>query len=318
MRLATLTCLTSTLLAWAGLADAQTEAAEAGAGASAGPDAPAADGDAIPIQPEASSENEAAVSEEEPEQPPGDEQASQSSPPNTTEQSAAPPRPPPAPPPAPPISVASSSDSTPMEDSEPVDEPVHLKPPYMGVELFASVLGRVSDSASYQQDRGTDMGYGAGVWYEGGDRLALGASYEYTGLGEGESQTAADFINTEYRVHGLWASGRAYPYRADGVGVFATAGVGMTFMRLTASGTRPEDATQPSEAFLCSAGSTPNLAFAGGAGVNFDVGRQMAFVSQVGAAMYRGTSNFVDGCAPGLGSPVTVGLKLGFAYYFGV
>jgi opacity protein-like surface antigen len=188
----------------------------------------------------------------------------------------------------------------------------------MGIELFASVLDRVSDGSTYEQDRGIDMGYGAGLWYEGGDRLALGARYEYTGLGEGETESGGDYINTEYRVHGLWAAGRAYPYRADGLGVFATAGVGMTFMRLSASGTRPDEPTQPSQAFLCSGGSSPNLAFAGGGGINLDVGTQMAFLLELGATMYRGTSEFVDGCAVGLGSVVTVGAKVGFAYDFGV
>jgi hypothetical protein len=176
----------------------------------------------------------------------------------------------------------------------------------------------VSDSSTSDKDQATDTGYGLGIWYEGGERLALGAMYEYNGLGEGESQAGANFNLTEYRVHALWAAGRAYPYRVDGVGVFATAAVGMNVMRLTASGTRTVNETQPAESFLCSAGATPNLSLAGGGGVNLDVGQQMAFLTQLGAAMHRGTSDVVDGCAAGIGSPVTLSLKLGFAYYFGV
>jgi opacity protein-like surface antigen len=321
VRSPTLAFLTSSVLSCVSLARAQTGAVEAVSDEAAA--SPASDGEETSPLPSSPAPSAAESESEEEEQ-----RAAQSS-------GAAPPledsdgRPAVSaslarPPPAPPSEALGASSPDPdagvsaTHDSAPAGAPPHVLPPYMGLELFASMLGRVSDSSAYQHDTDTDMGYGAGVWYEGGDRLALGASYEYSGLGEGESKTGADYIRAEYRVHGLWAAGRAYPYRSGGVGVFATAGVGMTFMRLSASGTRPREVTQPSEAFLCSAGSTPNLAFTGGAGVNLDVGTQMAFLSQLGAAMYRGTSEFVGGCAPGLGSPVTVGVKVGFAYYFGV
>jgi hypothetical protein len=100
--------------------------------------------------------------------------------------------------------------------------------------------------------------------------------------------------------------------------VFAALRVGLTIMGMSSAGGQGAEASQPADTFLCSEHAAPNLAFGGGAGVNLDVGRRMAFLVQGRAAMYRGSSELVAACSPGVGSPVTLNANVGFAYYFGV
>ncbi len=196
---------------------------------------------------------------------------------------------------------------------------VRVGPPQLGLEGSASLVTRVSSSSSFDGGQLVDMAYSGGFWYESRDSYALGARYEFAGLGSGHSRSGADRVEASYHAHLLWAEGRLIPYDRDGVGVFVSARLGLVFMHQSATGSRQADFANPAgNPFLCAETSPPNFALGGGAGVDFDIGDRMAFLAQASASMLRGTSEVVGGCVPGLGSPITLNATLGFAYYFGI
>jgi hypothetical protein len=187
----------------------------------------------------------------------------------------------------------------------------------VGPEVLAGLATRLSSSTEYDEQSIWDLGAGAGFWYESADRYALGARYQFFGLGSGRSRQGVDSIDTRYDAHTLWAAGRLYPYRSPDLSLFVAARVGLVFVRQHASGVRTLDFTEPAgDPFLCSSTSTPNLGFAGGLGLSRDLSRQLALSFELGPSMLRGSSEVVNGCAPGLGSVVTVNANLGLAYFF--
>lgn len=204
--------------------------------------------------------------------------------------------------------------------SEPLGQaasPPPLAPPYFGPEVTGSVLARVSSSSNYDDDQPFDAAYGAGLWYTPSGRLSFGARYEYVGLGSGESSTDTDYVEASYDAHTVWAAGRVYPYLGEGHSVFVGLGVGLVFMHQDAVGVRTTDVTSPAGApFKCGHTSSPDVGFQASTGLSIDVGERLAFVSGIWASMLRGSSDVVNGCVPGIGSPITVGVGVGFAYHF--
>ncbi len=54
----------------------------------------------------------------------------------------------------------------------------------------------------------------------------------------------------------------------------------------------------------------------GGVGVDVDIDRHFALITEIDGGAHRLTSQPLDGCAPGSGSVTTIGAHLGFAYRF--
>jgi len=206
--------------------------------------------------------------------------------------------------------------------SEPLGQPAsppRLAPPYIGPEVSGGVLARVSSSSNYDDEQPFGAAYGAGLWYAPSERLSFGAHYEYVGLGSGESSTGTDYVEASYAAHTVWAAGRVYPYLGDGHSIFVGLGVGLVYMHQDAVGVRTSDVTDPAGTpFKCGHTSSPDVGFRVSTGLSVDIGERLEFVSSVWSSMLRGSSDVVDGCVPGIGSPITVGVGMGFAYHFGL
>jgi hypothetical protein len=192
--------------------------------------------------------------------------------------------------------------------------PLELRP-----EASAGVGTRVSSSSAYGTNRIWDGTYSAGGWYLTPDRYAIGARYEYTGLGSGRSSTDVDTVDANFSAHTFWAAGRLLPYLRDARELFMDVRLGLTLAHQRATGTRTIDVSEPAGAtFSCSAFSTPNLALGAGAGVATPVGEHWLFSTRLGVSILRGSSQVIDDCVPGLGTSVTTALTLGLAYRFGL
>ncbi|HEY6726444.1 MAG TPA: hypothetical protein VI197_20560 [Polyangiaceae bacterium] len=192
-----------------------------------------------------------------------------------------------------------------------------LAPPYIGPELSGSVLAVVSSSADYDEKQYLDSAYGLGLWYAPVARFAVGARYEYMGLGGGESSTGTDYVDANYSAHTGWLTGRAYPFLGDAYSIFVGAGVGMVLMRQSAVGIRTTDITDPAgDPFKCGGTSSPNVGFRASTGLDLAIGERLAFVTSADATMLRGSSDIENDCVPGVGSPISVGVGIGFAYHF--
>jgi len=192
-----------------------------------------------------------------------------------------------------------------------------LPPPYIGPEISGAVLARVSSSSDYDDEQVFDAAYGLGLWYAATARYALGARYDYIGLGGGESSNGTDYVDANYNAHTVWAAGRVHPYLGHGYSIFVGVGVGLVLMKQHAVGVRTTDVSEPAgQPFKCGGTSAPNVGFRASTGLNIDIGERLAFVSAVGATMLRGSSDIEDGCVPGIGSPISVGVGMGFAYHF--
>ena len=192
-----------------------------------------------------------------------------------------------------------------------------LPPPYIGPEISGAVMARVSSSSDYDDEHVFGGAYGLGLWYAPDARYTLGARYDYIGLGGGESSTGTDYVDASYNAHTLWATGRVHPYLGKGYSIFVGVGVGLVVMKQHAVGVRTLDISEPAgQPFKCGGTSAPNVGFRASSGLSIDVGERLAFVSELGATMLRGSSDIEDGCVPGIGSPISVGVGLGFAYHF--
>lgn len=192
-----------------------------------------------------------------------------------------------------------------------------LRPPYIGPEISGSLLAIASGSADFDDQQQFDASYGLGLWYTPLTHFAVGARYEYFGLGGGESSHGTDYVDADYSAHTAWLTGRAYPFSGDVYSIYVGAGVGMVAMRQSAVGVRTTDITDPAgNPFKCGGTSSPDVGFRASAGVEIAIDERLAFVSGVGATMLRGSSDIEHDCVPGVGSPISVGVGMGFAYHF--
>jgi len=195
--------------------------------------------------------------------------------------------------------------------------PPSVTPPYIGPEISGAVLARVSSSSDYDDEHPFDAAYGLGFWYTPTAQYSFGARYDYIGLGGGESSNGTDYVDASYNAHTLWAAGRVHPYVGNGYSIFVGVGVGLVVMKQHAVGVRTTDVTEPAgQPFKCGGSSAPNVGFRASSGLSIDIGERLAFLGAVGATMLRGSSDIEDGCVPGVGSPISVGVGMGFAYHF--
>lgn len=197
--------------------------------------------------------------------------------------------------------------------------PPRVVPPHLGLEAVGSVLARLTSSPGYEEEQRFDTAYAAGFSYTTADQYAVGLRYEYMALGGGESTSGTDWVDADYLSHLLWITTRYFPYSEAGYHAFVGTDLGLSLMKQKASGVRTVDTTQPAgEPFKCSTYSSPNIAVGATGGVAVDVGDRFSFVAGARLAILRGTSQLVDDCVTGAGSPVMFGVNLAFAYLWGV
>lgn len=196
-----------------------------------------------------------------------------------------------------------------------------LPPPEttLGLELDGGVGARLGSASDYGFDRGERAGlvFGPSLWLSPDRLYSIGVAYERVSLGSDAADPETGSLSVKRDLDAFWLSGRAYPWRTDSVGVFVALGLGASVQHVTADGTRPSSTfVRPEEPFRCSASDSPGFALAGGLGLDVDLDRSLAFITQLGAAGHRQTSETLDGCAPGSGSLTTVAGHIGFAYRF--
>lgn len=195
--------------------------------------------------------------------------------------------------------------------------PLSPRPSELRPEASAAVTARVSSSSAYERNQVWGGAYSVGGWYLNPDRYALGARYEYTGLGSGQSSSGVDYVKAHFSAHTLWATGRLLPYRRNHQELFVEARLGLTLAHQRAAGTRTIDIHQPAGApFSCSAFQSPNMALGTSAGFAVPVGEHWLFSTRLGASAFRGSSHVIDDCVPGLGTSVAASLTFDVAYRF--
>jgi hypothetical protein len=189
----------------------------------------------------------------------------------------------------------------------------------LGFELdggFGARLGSASDYGFTSGER-TGLVFGPSVWLAPARIWAVGLGYERSTLGTDSTQPSLGAISVKRDLDAVWLSGRAFPWRTDSMGVFVALGLGVSWQHLHADGTRvPEGSVSPGSTFDCGGSDGPGLALGGGLGLDVDLDRNLAFVTQVQAAGHRHTSETLDACAPGSGSLTLVSGRIGFAYRF--
>jgi hypothetical protein len=189
----------------------------------------------------------------------------------------------------------------------------------LGVELdggFGARLGSATDDG-YESSERAGILFGPGVWFAPSRLWSAGLSYQRSRVGSDRTDPIDGSLFIRRDLDALWLSGRAYPWRTDALGLFIGLGLGMSWQHLSADGTRPSgDLVRPERAFSCSSSEGPGVALGGNFGLDVDVTPNLAFLSQLGAAAHRHTSDTVAGCAPGSGSITTVSAQIGFAYRF--
>jgi hypothetical protein len=238
----------------------------------------------------------------------------------------APPAPGNAPPPAEtapapsPVAPSSVAPATVVEDSG-SDDHAETPPPELtlGLELdggFGTRLGSSSDYGFSSGERG-GLVFGPSAWLAPSRLWAVGVGYERSSLGSDSTQPTLGTLSVERELDAVWLGGRAFPWRTDSMGVFVSIGLGVSWQHVQANGTRvAEGSIGAGSTFDCSGSDGPGLALGGGIGLDVDLDRNLAFVTQLGAAGHRHTSDTLDACAPGSGTLTLVSGRIGFAYRF--
>jgi hypothetical protein len=198
------------------------------------------------------------------------------------------------------------------------DAPVLLPPESsVGPELFAGANARLNDNEGFRDQDHAGISFGLGGWFAPNRTFSLGLVYQRTSLGTAVTDPGENSLSARYDLNTVWLGGRAYPWRADLFGIFILLELGASWQEVGASGTRPTASfTVPAQAFACSAVDSPGFALGGGAGIDVDIERQLAFIAQADISGHRLSSDPVDGCAPGAGAATNLGARIGFLYRF--
>jgi len=228
-----------------------------------------------------------------------------------------------APPPVAPAAVAPPAvapAAAPVEDSG-ADERSEAPPPELtlALELDGGLGARLGSSSDYGFSSGERSGlvFGPSAWLAPSRLWAFGVGYERSSLGSDSTQPTLGAISVQRELDAVWLGGRAFPWRTDSMGIFVAIGVGVSWQHLQANGTRvTEGSIGSGSTFDCSGSDGPGLAIGGGIGLDVDLDRNLAFVTQLGAAGHRHTSDTLDACAPGSGTLSVVSGRIGFAYRF--
>jgi|SoiMethySBSTD1v2_1073268.scaffolds.fasta_scaffold02624_19 hypothetical protein len=257
--------------------------------------------------------------------PPAAQPSQEQPPTRPQEPSPLPPEPPStAPPPVQPMPqvppLATPATSAPATvDVGPGSEGPPLPPPEssIGPEVFAGTNVRLNDIEGYRDAESAALAFGLGGWFAPNRSYSLGLSYRRTSLGTAMTAPGERSLSARYDLNTVWFGGRAFPWRNDQLGFFILLELGASWQNVSASGTRPSASfTVPAEGFACSATDRPGFALGGGAGLDVDIERQLAFIVEADISGHRLSSDPIDDCAPGAGAATNLGARIGFLYRF--
>jgi hypothetical protein len=226
-----------------------------------------------------------------------------------------PPKVEPSTPPAP----APSTPPAPAPSTPPAPERKHAAAT-LGFQLSSAVIARVGGGLDpeFADHERVDLAYGFGAWFAPNELLAFGLRYERVGQGGEQSRTGAATLRVQRDIDVLWLGARVYAVRGDDLGVYMALGLGLAAQRLTANGARPSPNFGPGSTFVCSASDGPGLSLGGGAGIDLQMDRHLAFVAEGQLSAFRQSGELIGGCAPGAGSVTNIGAQLGLLYRFEV
>jgi hypothetical protein len=257
--------------------------------------------------------------------PPAQQPSQEQSTPRPQEPSPLPPEPPataPSPvqpkPQVPPLGTSPTSPGAMRDEGASPDGP-ELAPPEssIGPELFAGMNARLNDNEGFRNADRAGLSFGLGGWLAPNRTYSLGLVYQRTSLGTAQSAPGESNLSARFDLNTVWLGGRAYPLRSELFGVFILLELGASWQNVSASGTRPTASfTVPAQSFACSVTDSPGFALGGGAGIDVDIERQLAFIAQADVSGHRLSSDPIDGCAPGAGSATNLGARIGFLYRF--
>jgi hypothetical protein len=243
---------------------------------------------------------------------------------------------PPAPPPEPTPTPPSLGTTAPLEAPRPapsLEAPAHEAPAPAPASRFArdydawplTLEGRFGFNARFgssfdssADDEVLDTSFALGAYLAWRPEYALGLELEHSGLGRVRALSAENSIDAEYSVTSAWLAARVFPWRSERLDVFLNLRIGLAMQHLDALGTRQESSsiTVPAVSFSCGEWDGPGIGLGAALGLDYRIGRHVAFVTRLDAAGERLSGDELGTCADGIGSVTTVSGTVGIAYDF--
>ena len=211
--------------------------------------------------------------------------------------------------------TAAASDDAKTEAPEPstgeVDEEMRLD-----LAAHLGVAVRLDDPPWLEADTRAGLLFGLGLDLAVIPALSIGVRYEHVDLGDERSGAVSDgSISVSRDVNSLWLQLRAFPLQSEDVGGFITIGGGLMWQSADATGVawRPE---QPgiSESFTCEGSDSASLGLRAALGVDARIVDELRMIASAGMDHYQLSDEPLDSCAPGGGSAIMFGLRVGLAY----
>jgi outer membrane protein OmpA-like peptidoglycan-associated protein len=152
---------------------------------------------------------------------------------------------------------------------------------------------------------------GSNKWWAAG----VGYDHAFVG-GERVSGMAGAFTDTNRSLDELWFLGRVYPWQNDDVGLYLQLGVGPTWQGVALSGdlnAGPLGGSIMLTPTSCSGHASAGLGVRGGIGIDATLSSLILFYGEVGLDSFRLTSQSINNCATGMGTPTFFAARVGFA-----
>ena len=181
---------------------------------------------------------------------------------------------------------------------------------------FNARLGSSFDASA--DDQMLDTAYGFAAYLAWNREDAFGLELEHSGLGRVRALSAQNSIDAEYSATSAWLGARVFPWRTERLDVFVNLRLGLAFQHVDALGTRQQSSsiTVPAPSFSCSVWDGPGIALGAALGLDYRLGRHVAFITRLDATGERLSGAELGTCADGIGSVTTIAGSVGLAYEF--
>ena len=186
----------------------------------------------------------------------------------------------------------------------------------IGVSAELGFVKRVDTPSDYALVAPFGPSVGLGVEAPFGERLSLGLSYEFRGLGRERSPIfSSGAADVSRDAHALWLAMRVFPVRGDIAAVFMGLRVAPVWQNasLVASTWDPRDAGR-AVGLSCSASDTAALGLGAELGGEVRLGSSVRLTSAAGFASLGLADDVIDGCVPGAGSVLSLGMRTGLVF----
>jgi hypothetical protein len=189
-------------------------------------------------------------------------------------------------------------------------------PHSLGLSAELGFVKRVDTPPQYELTAPFGPSVGLGVEAPFGDRLSVGLSYEFRGLGRERSPIFSSGVaNVSRAAHALWLAMRVFPVRGEIGAVFMGLRVAPVWQNATlvASTWDPRDAGR-AVGLSCSASGTAALGLGAELGGEVRLGSSVRLTSAAGFASLGFSDDVIDRCVPGAGSVLSLGMRTGLVF----